>query len=262
MRDGALLLGVGLGAEDDVRGLGRGVLEVRDREHGARAAQRLGPAGTVGEVADRIRVDEDEAVELAVEEPLLDLLEPAAVIGAGEAGAEAGQRAGLAGAPRVRALRDRQHAAALRAAVERLGDLDERVEGRAPGAAAADALAPDHQRLARAQLAGDAFCIANNSRHVLGFACGPVGRGPLAELRRQLVEERGRLAGQVAGGFLGAAVERGRAVGRDHQPGARMANRLAQPQVEDRHRVEGVGADQQDRLGVVDRGDRGAQSRG
>ena len=136
------------------------------------------------------------AVELAVEQALLDLLEPAAGVGAREAGSEAGQRADLAGAAGVRAIRDRQHAAALGAAVERLGDLDERVEGRATGAPAADVLAPDHQRLARAQLAGDAFRIADTCRHVLGFACGPVGRGPLAELCRQLVEERRRLAGR------------------------------------------------------------------
>ena len=82
----------------------------------------------------------------------------------------------------------------------------------------------------------------------LGAAASAVS----AQRRGELGEEGAGAAGRVAGGRLGAAVERGRAVGRDGEPGAVAAHRLADPQVEDRRAVQRVGADDEDRVGVVD----------
>ena len=62
----------------------------------------------------------------------------------------------------------------------------------------------------------------------------------------------GGLAGGVAGDRLGAAVERGRALGRDRQPGAVAADRLADAEVEDRRAVQRVGAEDEDHVGLVD----------
>ena len=73
--------------------------------------------------------------------------------------------------------------------------------------------------------------------------------------------KRGGTAGRVAGDRAGAAVERGRAVGRDRQAGAVAADRLADPQVEDRRAVQRVGADDEDRVGVVDVADPGRDPR-
>ena len=252
MGDGALLLGVGLGREDDVGRLRGGVLEGRDREHGAGLVQRLGPARAVGQVADRVGVREDDAVELAVEQALLDLLEVAARLGVREPRSGAGQAADLAHAAGVAALGDREGAAAVGPAVERVDAVAKRVQRRGAVAAAAQRLTPDHQCPTRAELAGQPFGIG--AVRALG---GWVG----TELGFKCGQELRRLARQIAGGLLGAAVERGRPLGGDHQPQLGVADGLAQAQVEDRHRVQRIGADQQHRLGPVDVGDRGAERR-
>ncbi len=123
-------------------------------------------------------------------------------------------------------------AAALRAAFE-LGDaVGERVERRAAVRAAAQPLAPDHQGLSGPQLAGDALGIG---------AVVALGRRVRAEFSLERDQKCRRVARGVAGRLLRASVEPGRAVRGDHQAQLVVTDRLAQPQVEDRHLIQRVG---------------------
>ncbi len=125
--------------------------------------------------------------------------------------------------------------------LRRLGARGERGERPLAVGAVPDPLAEDDDRVARVESAGDPLAV---------FAAG-AARGA-RELRGEVREHRRGFAGRVAKRLLGSAVERGRALGDDRDAGAVIPHRLAQAQVEDRHRVEGVGADDQDRLRRVD----------
>ena len=81
MRDGALLLGVELGREDDVGVPGRGVLEHRDREDELRLAERLAPRRPAGEVADGVGVEQERGLQVSGREGVADLGRVAAVGG-------------------------------------------------------------------------------------------------------------------------------------------------------------------------------------
>ncbi len=152
-----------------------------------------------------------------------------------EPGAGVRKAAGLAQAAGVGGVGDLEQAGALGARrVERGGEVE---QGRGALAVAADALAPDDD-----DLAGVAQALGQRRGDVFGAAEAP----------RQLGEEVGGLARGVAGDRLGAAVERGRALGGDEQLGAVAADRLADAQVEDRRAVQRVGAEDEDRVGVVD----------
>ena len=190
----------------------------RDREHGARLAQRLGPAGTVGEVADRVGVDEDH-------------------------GRRARRRAGrclICSRPRPPAVPAKPGPAPGRQPTSRSAAARWRRRGRRsappPSASASSASAHSSERVERRRARRGRGRSARPRRpRVLpgrsspAISLGDPPRPRLASGRRvapspssrgERGEERGRLAGRVAGGLLGAAVERGRAVGGD-RPGAR-----------------------------------------
>ena len=154
MGDGALLLGVALGGQVDVGGLGGGAGEHRDAERELRGADsaRFQPSGSsksrTGSTSPRI-----SGLELAGLEGGADLVGGAARLGRGEAGPEVLGAADLAEAAAVRGAGDLVEPAALHAveaedvgeAEQRLGDLLAVVAGEHP-------LAPDdHDRPGVAQ---------------------------------------------------------------------------------------------------------------
>ena len=72
--DGAVFLGVGLEREEDVGlGGGRG-LEGREGDDELGGVERLGPGRRVGEVAQRVDADQDQALDLAGLQRVADLL--------------------------------------------------------------------------------------------------------------------------------------------------------------------------------------------
>ena len=219
--------------------------------------QRPLPALGVVEVADRVDVAEDQRLDLAGLEGGADLVGGAARLGRREAGPEVLGAADLAEPAGVRGAGNLVEAAALHAveaedvgeAEQRLGDLLAVVAGEHP-------LAPDdHDRAGVAQRVREAGGV--------GFVVAGADRGAKA-----LDEAAGR-AGRVALGLeaaarvdRGAAVEGGRALGRDEQLGAVAADRLADPQLDDRHLVHRVAAEDEDRAGVVDVGGGDGELRG
>ena len=216
MGDGALLLGVGLGGEDDVGGLGRGVARSsRPRARCARgAAPRPSRARRAGRGPGR-RCTRMHAVELAVEQAALDLLEAAAGAASRRSpGPSAGQAADLAQA----------------AAVGAVGHHDQRRRRRPQQSSASaisssepSAAAPSRPRpMPSPQITS---VLPGRSSPAMRSASTPharlVGRRvPSPSSAASAARNAAAVAGQVAGGLLGAAVERGRAVGGDHQPRA------------------------------------------
>ena len=131
-----------------------------------------------------------------------------------------------------------------RVEAERGGEVEQGGDGAV--ALAGDALAPEHD---------DALGVLEGLGQRRGDVLGA------AQSRRQLGDEVGGAAGSEAGDRLGAAVERGRPLGRDRESGAVAADRLADAQVEDRRAVQGVGAEDEDHVGVVDVANLGGEVR-
>ena len=251
--DRALLLGVGLGREDDVGGLGRGVVEAGDRDHGPRLAQRLGPAGAVGQLADRVGAEAGRAVELAVEQALLDLL---------EAAAGSARRRSPGPAP------GRQPTSRSAAGVGAVGDADQRrrrrPRRRAPRrsrAARASAASPSRPRPSRSPqtitvLPGRSS-PADAARRSAAPQLASAVRVAVARARRPA--RRGtRRPRPARSGRSPRRRRRARSGGRRRRRGAGPPWRTALRRRRSRIGIElqRVGAEDQDRLGVVDVGDR------
>ena len=152
-----------------------------------------------------------------------------------EARAGVGQAAGLAQAAGVGGVGDFEEAGAVGACAS------------SAAASSSRAAAPLPSRATRSPQRTTTLPASRrlSASGVATFSAPPTARG-------QLADEVGGLAGGVAGDRLGAAVERGRALGRDRQAGAVAADRLADAQVEDRRAVQRVGAEDEDHVGVVD----------
>ncbi len=156
-------------------------------------------------------------------------------------GASAGEHSRLGEAAAVGLLGDPDQAGAVALAEpQRIGQLEQGLGGLVAGRARDEARAEDdHQRGVGAEQRRDRV-------RLLG------ARVAAARRRRDRAQEIRALAGRVARDRVGAAVERRRALGGDPEPQPHVADRLADAQVEDRHLVQRVGAENQYGLGVVD----------
>ena len=255
MGDRALLLGEGLGREVDVGVLGAGGAERRDAQGEVRRADRARPALGVVEVADRVDVPEDQRLELARLERLADLGGRAAGRDLAACRGRTSRRSRPRG-DRGR-WRERGHLAAGRPPPCR------RCRGRRRGRAAPGRRRGRSRRPSIRSLQTTTTGPASRSA-----AAKPFSSSPWAIAVRSSAQEAGGPAGRVAPRLeaaaradRGAAVECGRALGGDEQLGAVAAHGLADPQLEDRHLVHRVAADDEDRAGVVDVGHRDAPAR-
>ena len=143
--DGALLLGVRLGRDVDVGGLGGRAVEHRDAEGEVGGGEGGPPALGIVEVADRIDVGEDQGLDLARLERGADLGGRTPAGGdLGEAGAEVLGAADLAEAAAVGGERDLVEAAAVHAVeAEHVGEAQQGGGDLLAVVAGEHALAPD-----------------------------------------------------------------------------------------------------------------------
>ena len=243
--DRAVLLGVRFEREDHIRelgGVGRGHREV---DHEVGGFEGLAPALGVGEVAERVDSVKDDCANLARDQARLDFLDVTTGFGFREAGARVRKAADLAQTAGVGDIGNLDQARfLLTTEVEDAGQLEQRLDRSRAVFTAPDPLTPDHDRVGGVlEQAGDA-----------------VG-GTGLDLVEQVREVPGRIARLDALDFGGAAVEGGRPLGGDRQRGAVATDRLANPQVKGRSRVDRVVAQYQHHIGVVDVNDPGLGGR-
>ena len=254
VHDRALLLGVGVGGEDDVGVFGQPLgKDARVGDDHAGLAKRALPQRAVGLIADRVGLEQVQSADVAVRGGLRDL--PGAAAGvAGQlavSGAAVREDAGLAQTAPVAPGRELEQPRPLVVGqAKALGDTEQRVERRRVEAA----LAPDDHDV----LAAGAQ-IFSESSHVRGLRIprrGVAGQGGV-----QRGQESRLVAGGIAPGQARVRIQGARPIGGDRQPDAAPAHALSDPQVEDRGVVEGLAADDQDRVGELEVRHRGLQTR-
>ena len=242
----ALLLGVALGGEHDVGAARRLVAEHRAGDHEVGVVERVPPTRAVAAVSDRVRVDEDHRRELVGVEQPRDLRRVGPRGGLSVAGSGVGQAADLAQAARVALSGDLKQSGAVAIAQPEGVRQREQLLRRAM-LAAGELLAPHDDDVARIpKRRGEPLSV-------LAVAARSLRRAG-AHRRRERGEQGGGVTGRVADDLRRAAVQRRGARGGDEEPGARSPHRLANSQVEYRHRVERVRAHDEDRARAVEIG--------
>ena len=267
MGDRPLLLGVGLGGEDDggvlahPRGEEGGV-----GDHRRRLLQRPLPQLAVVGVEHRVAVEEDHGGKVARVERLADRPVVTAGLGRlGEPGPGVGEHPGLAQPAAVGAGGNLEQAGALAAGHLEPGGEVEQGAGRVGSPLPRrQSLAPEDHDLVPGLL----------QRVGQGPDLGPVGAGG-GRGGGERVEVAGVGQGEIERGGEGSAaargvadagrsplVERGGSVGGHEELYPAMADRLAQAQVEDRDVVDRLAVEDQHGVGVVEVGHRGLEVRG
>ncbi len=257
--DRPLLLGVGLGGEDDVGVLGEALAERRGvRDHRRRLGQRGLPPGAVALGRDGVGVQQVEHAGVAVGERAREV--GRAGLRVGVAGTVRRGEAGLADAATVGRRGDLQQPGARAVAEpEPGGEVEQRLRGALAARAAQQPLAEqDHDVLAGAgQPVGQR---ADGRRVRAGRGRSAAERAVVAAERRVERDEQAlAAAGRGAQHGLGVRVQGGRPGRRDREPDAVAAHALADPQVEDRRVVDGVAVEHEHGVGELEVRDRRLQ---
>ena len=267
MHERALLLGVGLGREDDV-----GVLaqpSVRNaawattvRGGGQRALPQLG--GRAGRAAGRLQqVERRSSPRRGPRRSPARRGPPRPSGGLGEARAGVGQHAGLAQAAPVGARRDFEQAGAVGAGEpEAAGDLEQRGAPAAPSGPAVRR-SPQRITISRGASRASSLCrrraAARERASVLGVGAGRRARA--ARAPRRAAGSAAASAAAKAAPRAGREAHARRGARRRASSAARQAtascsavaaHALAQAQVEDRRVVDGLGVEHQHGVGELE----------